>query len=93
MTLVCTSFGKSFSCLHGLIGMNCDFFNGKVACPLFLPESQARFRVDDRGSLSTFFCQTQSLYHDSDSFSMTSFLANTREQSSQRFLSGSMVSW
>ena len=31
-------------------------------------------------------------YQDSDSFSTTSFLASTREQSSQRFLSGSMVS-
>jgi len=31
-------------------------------------------------------------YQDSDSFSKTSFLARTREQSSQRFLSGSMVS-
>lgn len=31
-------------------------------------------------------------YHDSDSFSTTSFLDNTREQSSHRFLSGSIVS-
>ena len=31
-------------------------------------------------------------YQDSDSFSTTSFLANTREQSSHRCLSGSMVS-
>src|SRR6266404_6147244 len=34
----------------------------------------------------------QKTYHDSESFSTTSFLANTREQSSHRFLSGSMVS-
>ena len=31
-------------------------------------------------------------YQDSDNFSTTSFLAKTREHSSQRFLSGSMVS-
>ncbi len=31
-------------------------------------------------------------YHASESFSTTSFLASTREQSSQRFLSGSMLS-
>ena len=31
-------------------------------------------------------------YHDSESFSMTSFLARTLEQSSQRSLSGSIVS-
>jgi hypothetical protein len=31
-------------------------------------------------------------YHDSDNFSTTSFRASTREQSSQRFLSGSIVS-
>ena len=31
-------------------------------------------------------------YQDSDSFSTTSFLASTREQSSHRFLSGSIVS-
>lgn len=31
-------------------------------------------------------------YHDSESFSITSFLAKTREHSSHRFLSGSMVS-
>ena len=35
---------------------------------------------------------SQAPYHDSDSFSTTSFRANTREQSSQRFLSGSIVS-